>query len=462
MIRMLTLAWLGLFLWVAQAAAHAGQQGFVLLLPTDVYIRAGAACVVLTILVLALVPNQAAHSVFRPVNLWRVPRGVGRHVASCVSALALVGLVFSGLYGGGDPLVNPLALSVWTVWWIGMVSVQGLIFDHWRWSNPWTGPAALMAWATGERAPLRYPKALGYWPGIMIFVAFCAFLLADPAPADPPRLAVILGGYWLVMLGGLALFGPVWLLRVEAMSVLMRLYGRMAMLGRYDGRLALGLPGWQLARGRRLQMGAGIFALLMLGGGSFDGLNETFWWFGQIGVNPLEFPGRSAVVGSTVSGLLAADALLITVFTIATWLGARLAGGAVRPLAAMRAFAPAILPIALGYHIAHYLVTFLVDGQYVLALLSDPLGRGWDLLNLGAHSVTTGFLNTQSSVKVIWLTQAGAVVIGHVIAILLAHTLALDLYRDRRRAVLSQLPLAAFMVAYTTFGLWLLASPRGM
>jgi len=221
------------------------------------------------------------------------------------------------------------------------------------------------------------------------------------------------------------------------------------------------VPGWQIAHGARHGLGAGLFALLLLGAGSFDGLNETFWWLGQLGLNPLEFPGRSAVITPTLAGLAAANIALIGVFGLCTWIGQRMAGGGVTLHAGVVAFAPAILPIALGYHIAHYLVSFMVDGQYVLVAISDPLHRGWDLLGLGAHSVTTGFLNTQATVKVIWLSQAGAVVIGHVIAILLAHVLALQLYQSRRKAVLSQLPLAVFMVAYTCFGLWLLASPRG-
>lgn len=448
-------------LGAGQARAHAAEQGFVLLLPTNVYIAAGVATVALTVLVLAVLPDRASAGLFRPVMLFRIRLGGWHHVSSCLSALALVGLVLAGLYGARDPLVNPLPLTVWTVWWIALVAMQGLLGNHWRWTNPWTGPGALMARATGERAPLRYPRALGHVPGLIGFLAFTGFLLADPAPADPARLAVIVGGYWLAMLGGLALFGPRWLLRAEAITILMQIYRRMGIVGRRGGRLALGLPGWQVARGRAMPLGAGLFTLLLLGAGSFDGLNETFWWLGQLGLNPLEFPGRSAVITPTIAGLLVANAALLAVFFLCTWAGLRLAGGGVGLLHAVRAFAPAILPIALGYHIAHYLVSFLVDGQYVLVAISDPLHRGWDLLGLGAHSVSTGFLNTQGSVRVIWLSQAGAVVIGHVIAILLAHVLALRLYRDRRQAVLSQLPLAVFMVAYTCFGLWLLASPRG-
>jgi len=128
-------------------------------------------------------------------------------------------------------------------------------------------------------------------------------------------------------------------------------------------------------------------------------------------------------------------------------------------------FAPSILPIALGYHIAHYLPSFLVDAQYALAAATDPMARGADYLGLGSFYVTTGFFNTQASVRLIWLTQAGAVVTGHILAVILAHAIALRHFGSERNAAinasLSQVPLAIFMILYTFFGLWLLASPRG-
>jgi hypothetical protein len=49
-----------------------------------------------------------------------------------------------------------------------------------------------------------------------------------------------------------------------------------------------------------------------------------------------------------------------------------------------------------------------------------------------------------------------------VIAILLAHALAVRGHGNNWRAILGQAPLALFMIAYTFFGLWLLASPRGL
>ena len=446
----------------AQAAlAHASEQGFVLLLPTDVYIAAGGASVALTVVLLALLPPGAAEALFRTVRMW--PASVAlRHVTSCLAAVVLAFLVWRGFTGSRDPSVNPMPLFVWTVWWIGMVSVQGLIGNHWRWTNPWTGPAALLTKLTGSRAPWRFPRGLGHWPALVIFLLFAGFLLADPAPTDPARLAAYAGAYWYVALLGLVLFGPAWMVRAEGITVLMRIYARMGLLGRARGRVVAGLPGWQVISMKAPPLALAVFTLVLLGTGSFDGLNETFWWMDVLGVNPLEFPGRSAVIAQTLVGLVVCNLALIAAFAACLWLGERIAGPR-RPLnQAFCLFAPSILPIALGYHVAHYLTAILVDGQYVAKALNDPLGNGANLLGLGNFYVTTGFFNTPGTVKIIWLSQAGAVVIGHVIAILLAHALALRDTPGTRRAVLGQAPLAAFMVAYTVFGLWLLASPRGL
>lgn len=445
-----------LALWTGRLWAHAGEQGFVLLLPTEAYILAGGVTVAVTVVLLAVLPGGLAEGLFRPVRLSGLrPQARLRHCASFGVTLALGVLVWRGLVGSGDPGVNPLPLAIWVVFWIGILSVQGLVGDVWRWINPWVGVGAGLRLLTGLRAPLRYPRALGHWPSVLGLLAFFGFLLADPAPSDPGRLAVAVGFYWYAMLAGLVLFGPAWLVRGEAITVLMRAYRRVALLGFSRGWVAIGVPGWQVLRGPKVSLGLAAFCLILLGSGSFDGVNETFLWLGVLGINPLEFPGRSAVIIPNILGLLLANAALIVVFTTALWLGEGLAGGRRKPLRGLFClYAPTILPIALAYHIAHYLTAFLVDGQYVLAALARAMG-------LTELTISAGFLNTPGPVKLIWLTQAGVVVAGHVIAILLAHALAMRAGGGRRRAVLGQVPLALFMVAYTVFGLWLLATPRG-
>ena len=184
--RILLALFLGLLPGVVWA--HASEQGFVLLLPTDVYIGAGVATCCPDGGVVGAVASWVAARLFVPLG--GVPlRGVPlRHVTSLLSTLVLAFLLWRGVTGAHDPTANPLPLFVWTVFWIGMVSAQGLFGNHWRWSNPWTGIVTLLAWATGSRAPMRFPRALGHAPAVVIFLCFAGFLLADPAPADPDRL----------------------------------------------------------------------------------------------------------------------------------------------------------------------------------------------------------------------------------------------------------------------------------
>ena len=111
------------------------------------------------------------------------------------------------------------------------------------------------------------------------------------------------------------------------------------------------------------------------------------------------------------------------------------------------------------FHAAHYLTLVLVNAQYAVLAYNDPFARDWTLLGADHFHVTTSFFNHIEAVSVIWGLQTAIVVTGHVVGILLAHILAVELYVDGRRATGSQVFLAALMVGYTVFGLWLLSTP---
>ncbi|WP_247743281.1 hypothetical protein [Shimia sp. R10_1] len=442
------------------ARAHTSEGGFVLLLPTDLYIGSGVLAVALTVAMLLILPERAVTSSFCYKRLWQSgAKPWIRNATSLLSAICLAWLIYVGLEGPRDPLANPLPLTVWTLWWIGFVAIQGLFGDLWRWVNPWSGPVWLFRWLIGGSIGVRYPSWLGHWVGIFSFLALVGFVLADVAPSDPARLARVVALYWGLTFAGMMVFGPRWRLRADGVSMMLTLYARVGMFGHKGGRVAIGLNGWKLLHGRRLGFGPALLSLLILGSGIFDGLNETFWWLDLLGLNPLEFPGRSAVVWQTLGGLVVANVILVCCFVGALWLGLKLGRVDMALRQAFCVFAPTVLPIALGYHFAHYFTSFLVQSQYALAAASDPWARGQDLLGLGTFYVSTGFFNTQESVRLLWLCQAGGVVIGHVVALLLAHAVALR--ATRTRVALTQAPVAIFMIYCTFLGLWLLASPRG-
>lgn len=450
----------------APAFAHTSESGFVLLLPTGHYIAGGTLAVAASFLLLLFVPDGAVRRIARGrLDLCALPRIPATATSTVVAAL-LVLLLLAGLYGSRDPLRNPLPLTVWTLWWGGFTLAQALFGNLWSVLNPWIGPHRLLGGGR-RKGMLAYPAWLGYWPAVLGFLGFAWFELVDPAPADPERLAHAVAAYWAVTLIGMRLFGErAWLSRAECFSVFLRFVAGLSPFqaagpGR---RLVLACPGARLAGFRPLPASGVLFVLLTLSTVSFDGLDTTFLWLGLAGVNPLEFPGRTALMAHNSLGLLATWAALSAAYGVAVAVGGRLGGrlgladgGGLRRL--LGGFVLSILPISIGYHFAHYLTAFLVDVQYAVLALADPLARDWNLLGGDHHHVIVSFLSNYHAVSVLWKLQVAGVVAGHVLAVLVARVTAVEAFGGERRAIMGERFLAVLMVAYTLFGLWLLASP---
>ncbi|TGP24174.1 MULTISPECIES: hypothetical protein [unclassified Mesorhizobium] len=445
------------------AFAHASDRGHVLLLPTGYYIAGGAFAVAASFLVLVLLPPAVLD------NFWRrrfslFPFGdAPRTIVSLLSFAGFVLLIAAGLLGSRDPLSNPLPLVIWTLLWAGFTLLQGVFGDLWSWLNPWYGPwrvVSLLVGKSGSETPQRLPSRLGLWPAFALFLAFAWFELIDPAPDDPSRLALAAGLYWLFSAVAMLAFGyEDWSRRGEFLTIFFSMVARFAPFQREQGRLGLGWPGSKLLAASPLPASGTAFLLLALSSVSFDGLSKTFFWLGLFGINPLEFPGRTALIGIGTSGLVLTFVLLAAIFALAVFLGQRLAGGGHSFGEASGLLVWSIVPIALAYHIAHYLAALLVDGQYALAALSDPFALGWNLFGTADMVVEAGVVAGAGSAWWLWNCQAGVIIAGHVLAVLIAHGLAWRLHPQPSRAALSQLPLTLLMIAYTIFGLWLLATP---
>lgn len=452
--------------------AHGTGRGFVLLLPTGYYLAGGALAVAATFALLVAMPQRWADGLAAARVHLLVLRPPGPAVTSLLSALVLAALVAAGFTASRDPLANPLPLMIWTVWWVGFTLLSALLGHLWAYLNPWVGPYRLLMRAlgrpAGRRPLLAYPRRLGYWPAVVLFLGFAWFELVDGAPDDPERLAVVVAAYWLVTFVALILFGEeAWLARAEPFSVFFGFISRLSPLvwepaaGGSDGRrrLSLAVPGAALLGRQPLPASGVLFILATLASVSFDGLSTTFWWLGLNGINPLEFPGRSAVVGINSIGLLLTWLVLTCGYVGAVWIAWRLSGGETGLGRMLGTLVFSIMPISLAYHFSHYLTALLVDGQYALVAASDPFKTGLDLLGLGHFRVTTSFLNTYEGATAIWNAQTAGIVAGHVLGVVLAHLLAKKSGRGYWGVVAGQIPLVLVMVLYTLFGLWLLSAP---
>jgi hypothetical protein len=442
------------------ALAHTTERAFILLLPTGYYLMGGALVVAASFLILLAIPADRLWRWFDSrLTLGRI-RVPSDTMVSLASFAVLILLISAGYLGSRDPLENPLPLMVWTIWWIGLTLAHAVFGNLWRGLNPWIGPFRLLG---PRRAPLPY--RLGYWPAVAGMLAFAWFELVYPGPDDPAVLAQAVILYSIVTWIGMALFGAeAWLARGEAFSVFLGLIARIAPLQSEPApddrrQFHLAMPGRALAYLPPLPPSGILFVLLTLATVSFDGLSKTFWWLGINDINPLEFPGRTAVMDINSVGLVALWFVLAAAFLACIRIGEALAGASMPFWRQAGALAASILPISIGYQFAHYLTAFLVNGQYASIAITDPFTLGWFASENRLHHVTTSFLTHHAGVTVIWNLQAAGIVLGHVVAVVVAHLITLRETADRRAAMLSGLPLAALMVAYTLFGLWLLSAP---
>jgi hypothetical protein len=107
-----------------------------------------------------------------------------------------------------------------------------------------------------------------------------------------------------------------------------------------------------------------------------------------------------------------------------------------------------LVPVAVGYLVAHYLTFLLTEGQRIVVALSDPLQQGWDLWGTVQFEPREDLF----AGSLVWTLQVSAVVIGHVVGAWFGHS-AVRRSRSEGESV-SQWPLAALMIAMTVLALW--------
>lgn len=450
----------------AEAHAHASEGSLVLLLPTGHYILGGTAAVALSVAVLGFVaPARVAAFHVRRLRLpaFSDPTWLTAAVA-VASALVFAFMVTAGFIGSRDPLLNPLPAFVWTVFWTGLFLLHGVVGNLWSILNPWSGPLILVrrfGWRDiGSKPRATLPASIGSLPAIAQLAAFGWFELVDLSPEDPRRLAAAATGYWVFNLAAMIVFGEAaWRERGEPFGILFRLIGHLAPIGfERDAdrvRPVLAWPGGRVYDLPEQSPSAVAFVLLAFSIVTFDGLSMTFVWLSSVGINPLEFPGRSAVVVSSSAGILLSFLVFLGSFLGAIALGCRLAGR--RDLRRLTGrLIVSILPIAFGFQFAHYLTLALVGFQDFAVAMHAPFGDAGFRIGGPPGPVTLSFLNDYETVATIFAAQTGAITLGHLMAVLLAHGLP----GPDRRSMRLDLPFGLLMILYTAFGLWLLSTPR--
>ena len=250
--------------------------------------------------------------------------------------------------------------------------------------------------------------------------------------------------YVVIMLFGSVLYGDRWFAAADPFEAYATLMARLSPFGRRtDGALVVRRPLENLD-GLKPQPGLVALVAALLGSTAYDGFSNASVWIGW---------AQNQDVSMTLlgTGALAGFILFVLVsYSGATLLAGRLSDSSRASLPGL--FAHSVVPIVLGYVVAHYLTLFILEGQRTMISLSDPLSNGWNVFGTGLLGVNAGIAEHTTAITT---TQVGAVVIGHLLGVVSAHDRAVALF-PRHKALAGQIPLLVVMVGYTVGGLLLL------
>ena len=416
------------------ALGHALSATYTSRLPLAAYLAGAAATVALSFIFVLLRDVRAD----RPdtIDAERLPPAAIRYGLRALGLLAWLWIVAQGIIGGSSD-ADVATLFLWVYGWVGVAMLSAAIGPVWQFLDPFStlhdlGAAVIRRLGIGSWDLAGYPARLGRWPAAIGFAVFIWLELV--VRAGGPLLFIVLVGYTAFTVAMMAQFGrDTWRANAEVFTVWFRILGRLApfALAGEDGRVrrrpfAGGLlePGWTLPD--IVIVGLGVGSIL------YDGLSQTQVWSDLFGLPTL--PIQTILLAGFL-GLIVGAALAVTRFV---GVGATGAG---------------LLPIAVGYLVAHYLTYLLIDGQRIVVALSDPFQRGWDLFGTAFYETSGAWLPP----GLLWTVQLAAVVGGHMLGAWGGHVVAaLEAPRAMTAGTLRtrQVPLAVVMVALTTLTLW--------
>lgn len=438
------------------AFAHGFGSQFTLPLPAFFYISGGVLALVASFLILSLYSTPEG-SFSDKARTYRIVLPFWAQKLSIVfsrSGLFFLFLtIITGALGTQFLYENPAPILFWSILLLWFAYTNALFGNLWEIINPFK---RIAIWAFQDNPPLFvYPKKIGYLPALLFYYLIIWIeLFSGGLGGNALFLSIFLQSYLLVTLLGSFLFGfEKWFTYGDFFSVFFGMIGKFAPILIQKDRLELTVPGERLVMEEEKEPTIILFILFFLSSTIFDGLRETSTWVSVILSLPESINSYFPLLSQAT--LFLSPILFLAIYFLVIWAMKAVAQESQKVTALALRFVSSLVPIGIAYSLAHYTGPLFIDAQYLIPMVSDPFGLGWNLFGTKDYLVNIAIISPQG----VWRIQLFAIILGHIISGYLAHKIARRTFKTKKAVVLGQLPMMALMVLYTAFGLWILSEP---
>jgi len=452
--------------------AHSIDERYDLPLPLNFFIFGSALVVLISFIGVLLVFTKPSIQSKFPItllsnanhNLLLKSSRLILQILSLVLFFVVLGACF---WGDKNPLQNLAPNFIWMTWWLGLSLFISIFGNIWPLLNTWLNLYQLIQrlFSTQKNKITSFPTPIFPWNSLFfatLFLFLWSWLeVVYPVAFVPYRIGYLILIWSTFSFLGMSLIGKNrWLQHFDFFSIYFNYLGKFSLFTYSPSQKALLLRPWGMglinSNSEQSSSGQAGFIIAMLTTVLFDGLHGNQIWL--LFEKPFErlIPKSIDVNGYLIgtAGLLLTWCAFYMIYQLTCYLSKKMCPNInVKHLA--NDLAPSLIPIAIAYLIAHNFSSFMIQVQNIVFLISDPFNLGWDLFHTKDFRPDIAMIDASFT----WYLAVGAIVIGHILAILICHLIILQKTSSKKEVLYLSMPMTLTMILLTMMSLIIIAEP---
>jgi hypothetical protein len=452
--------------------AHSIDERYDLPLPLNFFVFGSALVVLISFISVLLVFTKPSIQTRFPIVLFRNINNnslikiskLSLQILSLVLFFVVLGACF---WGDANPLQNLAPNFIWMAWWLGLSLLISIFGNIWPLLNPWLNIYQLIQrlFFMQESKIVSLPTPIFPWNGLFfatLFLFIWSWLeVVYPVAFVPYRIGYLILIWSCISFLGMFLIGKNrWLQHIDFFSIYFNYLGKFSLFTFSPSQKALLFRSWGMglikSNSELSPSGQAGFIIAMLTTVLFDGIHGSQMWL--LFEKPFEklIPKSMDINGYLIgtAGLLLTWCVFYLIYQLTCYVSKKMCASVkVKHLA--NDLAPSLIPIAIAYLIAHNFSSFMIQVQNIVFLISDPFNLGWNLFHTKNFRPNIAMIDAGFT----WYLAVGAIVIGHILAILICHLIILQKTSSKKEVFYLSMPMTITMIVLTMVSLIIIAEP---